>query len=179
MQDTLRPTTLSGDFIHFDATQKIPIKVDGTGNITLCGKNLFDESYPDIISGTIKYLPLFVGDNTVTMSSNAPYGSGAKAFLLPDRVSGGASTSRNGVWSNSAKTFKAVDGYVTIGYLIRNGTEDPRNYQYMIEIGSTPTAYEAYSGITITSGVIQKSFIGANNIWSDNGSNITVKYWTH
>ena len=43
----------------------------------------------------------------------------------------------------------------------------------------TDTAFEAYKGATLPISSKRKSFKGINNIWSDSGNDITVRYWTH
>ena len=120
--------------------------------VTRCGKNLFDEEYPDIITSTIKYRPLYVGNNIVTLSTNTPKSqsdNGTALFLLAGNVNSGASTVNNGAANNSSVTQTAVDGYVTLGYFIRSNSIDPREYNTIISIGSTATTYEPYSGTTI------------------------------
>lgn len=109
-------------------------------------KNLFDEIYPNIVSDTPKYKSIYVGDGDFTLSTNCPRYTTAAAmlFLLAGNVSGGASTAVNGVSVGISKTVTAVNGYVTIAYRYYPGL-DPRDYQTMLNLGSTPQPYEPYS----------------------------------
>lgn len=169
---------ISGSLVHFAENMSAPLVILGSGNITIAGVNLFDEVYPDIAVGTIKYRPLYVGNSTVTLSTNAPYSTGASLFILPGNVSSGASSNNNGVWNTRPRTVTAINGYITIAYMIRNGGTDPRSYNALLEIGSEVTEYDIYKGTTAPIGASRKSLLGINNIWSDTGD-ITVKYWTH
>lgn len=112
-----------------------------------CGErtgNLWNEEYPNI-SGTIRYIPLYVGEGSFTLSTTTPYDSSvANLFLLSGNVSTGASTSGNGVWKNHNVTTQSVDGYVTIAYRRYPGTTSPVDCQTMLNTGSTPLPYEIF-----------------------------------
>lgn len=173
------PVTLSGGLVHFQTNMDGLMQITGSGNTTVCGKNLFNEVYPNI--STLRYLPVYVGNTTVTMSTNmGAYGNACNLFLLPGSVSSGASSSSNGVSASKSRTVAAVNGYVTIGYRnsMGDGAYDPRDYHVMLEVGSEVTAYEKYNGTTAAAGTARKSLVGINNVWSDSG-NVTVTYWTH
>lgn len=173
--------TASGAFAHFVTDMAAPLIITGSGNITVCGVNLFDENYSGISSG-MKYVPIFIGENSATLSTTLTRtnaSQGCSLFLIPGSVSTGGSSSVNGVDANmfGARTFAAVNGYVTVGF--RNyGGNDPRNAQTILNIGSAPAAYTQYSATTLPAGTARKALVGVNNIWSDSG-NITVTYWTH
>lgn len=110
------------------------------------GKNLFDEVYPNIDFGTVKYKALYVGDGTFTASTNMPKGAYDNLFFLPGKVSTGASTATNEIDSNTSRTITSENGYVTIGYR-KDASYDlnPTDYHVQIEKGSTATAYEPYT----------------------------------
>lgn len=94
-------------------TSSDPIQPQETGERT---GNLFDELYPNI-SGTIRYIPLYVGEGSFTLSTTTPYDSGiANIFLLSGNVSSGASTPNNGAWLKHKVTAQSDGGYITIAY---------------------------------------------------------------
>lgn len=150
-------TTLPADIYVNDTTATVGLKgnMSQTGTPTPdnpiqpseCGErtgNLFDENYPNI-SGTIRYIPLYVGEGSFTLSTTTPYDSSvANVFLLSGNVSTGASTPGNGAWLNHNVTTQSVDGYVTIAYRHYSGTTSPANYQTMLNAGSTALPYEPY-----------------------------------
>jgi len=117
-----------------------------------CGKNVFDEVYPNIesyTSATVAYKAIAVSNGTYTMSTNAPknISENANLFLLEGNVQTGASTANNGVSVGISRTVESVNGYITVGYRMTDGV-DPRNYNVQIEKGSQATEYEPYKGYT-------------------------------
>lgn len=119
--------------------------VKGENTLTICGKNLFDEIYPNL-SSTLQYMPIFVGDGTFTMSSSTPYNSsGASVFLLAGNVNTGASSNTNGVYTSHPITQTSINGYLTIAY--RN-FDNIDNYKTQLEKSSTASAYEPYKSQT-------------------------------
>ena len=118
-------------------------------NIYRTGKNLYDGQFPSL-SSNIYYRHYFVGDATVTGSSNVPlsaqgYGN---IFLLPGKVNSGVSTGGNNITDGVSRTVNPVDGWVTVAY--RNNYDvNPADYNVQIEVGATATAYEPYSGATV------------------------------
>ena len=118
-------------------------------NICRTGKNLYDGQFPSL-SSNIYYRYYFVGNATVTGSSNVPlsaqgYGN---IFLLPGKVNSGVSTGGNNITDGVSRTVNPVDGWVTVAY--RNNYDvNPADYNVQIEVGATATAYEPYSGTTI------------------------------
>ena len=111
-----------------------PVMPQGTGERT---GNLWDEEYPNI-SGTIRYIPFYVGEGSFTLSTTTPYDSGvANIFLLSGNVSSGASTPGNGAWLKHNVTAQSDDGYVTIAYRNYTGTTSPVDCQTMLNSGST------------------------------------------
>jgi hypothetical protein len=117
---------------------------------TFCGvrtENLWSEDYTGI-SQTIKYVPIYVGNGDVTISttcgrSGTGAGAAAVLFLLAGSVSTGASTDGNGVWNGNDRTVSAVDGYVTVAFRAYT-TANPDNAETMLNLGSTALPYEPY-----------------------------------
>ena len=132
------------DYYAYDAgTLK---SVEGLSEHRTTGKNLFDESYPNI-NGSIRYRAIHVGAGTFTMSTSLPlYDGSANLFFFAGNVSSGASTSSNGVSTSASRTVTSSNGYVTVAYRIVNGVSQysPVNYNTQIERGSTATTYEPY-----------------------------------
>ena len=125
------------------------------------GKNLFDEVYTDIATGTVKYKSIYVGNVTVTLSTNVGTSSGAVLFILTGQETSGAKTSTNGVWNGQTRTISATDGYITIAYTARdNGNITPVNAHTMLNVGSTAEPYEPYTNtvyggsLDVTTGVL-------------------------
>ena len=126
------------------------------------GKNKWNEDYTGINANTIKYISLYVGDGTFTMSTNLPpKGNADNLFFLTGQASSGASTTDNGVDSTKSRTITSTNGYVTVAYRLVNDDQsyNPANYKTMVEYGSTATAYEPYSNICPISGY---SSVGVN-----------------
>jgi hypothetical protein len=125
-------------------TPDSPIMPEGTGERT---GNLWDEDYTGI-GGTIKYVPVYVGNGSFTLSTSCPIIEGAAAlFFIAGNVQSGASTVSNGVYKNRPITVASSDGYVTVAYRYvhyQTGTADPRNEKTMLNSGSTALPYEPY-----------------------------------
>ena len=113
--------------------------------VTAGGVNIFDENYEGLNTRTY-YRPLYVGDGTFTLSTNAPKNSSdtTNLYLIAGAVSTGASYVNNGVSLNSPRTVTSVDGYVTVAYRISGGI-DPSDYHAMLNKGSSALPYEPYS----------------------------------
>lgn len=106
--------------------------------------NLWNEEYPNI-SGTIQYIPLYVGEGSFTLSTTTPFDSSvANLFLLSGNVSTGASTSGNGAWKKHNVTAQSDSGYVTIAYRHYTGTTSPADCITMLNLGSIALPYEPY-----------------------------------
>lgn len=116
------------------------------------GKNLLNLSSITIPTTALPlYVPIFVGENAVTLSSSAPTNTAGNAnlFLLPGSVSSGASASTNGVSVGMPRTVNAVDGYVTVAVRNHMGV-NPIEYNNQLEIGSTASNYEPYKGTEVS-----------------------------
>ena len=111
------------------------------------GENLWDEDYTGI-SGSLKYVPVYVGNGSFTLSTSCPaIERAASLFFLVGNVQTGASTVSNGVYKNRPITVASSDGYVTVAYRYvsyQSGAADPRNEQTMLNLGSTPLPYSPY-----------------------------------
>ena len=161
--------TASGSIASFtDGAEGIPVKslsvdlepvqdLNGYDNPWPAGggKNKFDASLLSDVSATLQNITVTLKANTTyTMSSTIPIQDGSTAnlfFMLP---SGGASSTRNGVYNGHPQTVTTgSDGAVKIGYRLGDNTASQyASYQYQIEEGSTATAYAPYSNICPISG---------------------------
>ena len=128
--------------------------------------NLWDESYDkNIDDNVIKYVPLYVGDGTFTLSTNTPKQTGAPEgeshnsrfiFFFSGAVDTGAQNVINGVSNGAPRTVTSDNGYVTIAYRkINEHSIAPWNYQTMLNSGSEALPYEPYGyrvPVTVTNG---------------------------
>ena len=122
-------------------------RIDGaSGGVGDRTNNLFDEIYTNIVNDwDVKYKSIFVGEGTFTLSTTCPKqdgGSATNLFFLSGNVSTGANSGTNGVYNNYPVTVTSLNGYITIGY--RAQSYDPRNYQTMLNEGTTALPYEPY-----------------------------------
>ena len=123
-------------------TPTAPVDVVGVG---IKSNNLFDkDNFTFGIDATIVYVPLYVGDGFFTLSTNFPYNATKDVFLLSGNVSTGANSQYNGVCEGNPISKEAIDGYVTIATRYNTNRENPANYNYMLNTGSTPLSYEPY-----------------------------------
>ena len=122
-------------------TRDNPIMPQGTGERT---GNLWNEDYTGI-SGSLKYVPVFVGNGTFTLSTDTPDLSGnAPLFLLSGNVTSGASTPTNGVYNGISRTKDSLNGYITIAFRRQSELSDPTTHKTMLNLGSTALPYEPY-----------------------------------
>jgi hypothetical protein len=118
-----------------------PIMPEGTGERT---GNLWNEDYTGI-GGTIKYVPIFVGDGTFTLSTDTPdFSRNAPLFLLSGNVTSGVSTPINGVYNDISRTTDSLNGYITIAFRRQSESSDPTTHKTMLNSGSTALPYEPY-----------------------------------
>lgn len=126
-----------------DGTPSPDAPVDATGCGVRTG-NLWDEDYTDI-SVSIKYVPVYVGEGSFTLSTTTPYDSSvANLFLLSGNVQTGASTSANGSWLNHKVTTQSDGGYITVAYRHYSSTTSPAECKTMLNLGSTALPYKPY-----------------------------------
>lgn len=149
-------STVSGSMVSIaDGSDGLPVKslvvdIASTAGVTGAtimrfGKNLWPDTYnPTPIDG-LKRRSVFVGDNTVTLSTTMPRNTNnaCNLFLLAGQVTTGENSNTNGVEVNTSRTVAAVNGYVTVSYRLVDGV-DPRNYDVQLEIGDTATSFEPY-----------------------------------
>ncbi len=157
----------------------IPIKCNnGEIKYGQYGKNLFNKATFDFsTSTTLKYVPIYVGDGTFTMST-PDFGveTSANLFFLAGSVDTGANSRINGVWTNNAITQTAIDGYVTVA--TRTGSsalnKNPADYSWQIEVGSTATSYEPYHIGTYTDGTVETVEVHGKNYFDKNAENVIL-----
>lgn len=175
----LHPVTVTGGnplVFTSGIAGKLMVSAESGATVTVCGKNLFDGVFPyDSVS--ILYRQIYVGFKTVTVSSDVSQvvqGSSrySNLFVLPGRVSTGAATGTNDVYNGNPRTITPVDGYISLAYRNWNGV-NPATANTMIEVGTSPSAFEAYSGSTE---LVSK--VGINTVIADRGE-ISVTYWTN
>jgi len=121
------------------------------------GANLFDKNnFTFGTDTTIIYVPIYVGEGTFTLSTNFPDNNTRDVFFMAGSVSSGASSSGNGVSITTPRTRTAVNGYVTVATRYNSLRENPANYNYMLNIGSTALPYQPYAP-TIIKGNLSQS----------------------
>ena len=156
------------------------------------GKNLFNQAlFNTDVANTITYTTFEIPNGTYTMSTNFPYTGGAtNVFVFAGEVTSGASTPNNGVYNGQDRTITVLDGKYTVAYRSRTtdasiNTNNPKDYDFQLELGSTATEYEPYNSNSIqvpgknllnlnAPGVIYGNFINNNGIVThDNTSTIS------
>lgn len=159
-------------------------------NVWQTGKNLFDGEYPEIVPAPLYYRAIYVGNETVTVSSDivkTGTSSYSNLFALAGNVSTGAATGINDVREGVSRTITPINGYITLAYRSFEDV-DPRDYHTQIEVGSTATPYTPYTGTTksivfpdevgtvyggsldVVSGVLTVEWAGFRKTWGDGGS---------
>lgn len=118
--------------------------------------NLWNEDYENISQNSPFYEAIYVGDGYFTLSTTAPLNanSAANLFLMSGDVQIGASTATTGVWSGHNITVESVNGYITVAYRYQYYV-DPRDYNTMLNSGSTALPYEPYGykvSVTVSNG---------------------------
>ena len=117
-------------------TPTAPVPIMTNNGVLKASKNLFDDSLFDTDNGTtIVYRSFSIPNGIYTMSTNftAVQSNGPKSnvFIFAGRVSSGANSSINGVYSTQPRTITVTDGYYTVAYrsAISNGSSDnPKNF---------------------------------------------------
>ena len=196
-----RQVTVSGNFVHFITDMAAPLIITGTGNITVCGKNIFNYN-PDTVtllknnSGSQRwghhigpYATRFAvsatlkgtetGGNFNLNIATHRYGV-ENASSLTSFIGSSSVTNRLLTGPDNAYYLEFISSYSSSsasGKAVVAAKFDAYNIQ--VEAGSSYTAFEAYNGTTLPAGAERVSLIGVNNIWSDDGSSLTVTYWTH
>lgn len=108
------------------------------------GAQLFDASGKEVNSSTFIPFPVAVTDGKYTLSTNANKSSVGNAFVF---FSGGNVTSGgSGVYEGKSVTVDSVDGYVTILMRKIEGIDPIKNFEIMLNAGTTAKPYEPYTG---------------------------------
>ena len=120
------------------------IEMDGkTEQVTTTGAQLLDASGKEVNSSALIPLPVAVTDGKYTLSTNANKSSG-NSFVF---FSGGNVTSGgDGVYEGKSVTVDSVDGYVTILMRKIEGIDPIKNFETMLNAGTTAKPYEPYTG---------------------------------
>lgn len=114
------------------------------------GKNLFDsKNFKWEKSSNLTYQSIYFGEGIYTISSpDMPNGTNnvCNFFVLPNKVSSGASSGTYGISETMTRQITSTDGYLTIAN--RNSSVDnnynPENYHFKIEKGTQKSDYEPY-----------------------------------
>ena len=117
--------------------------------VNATGKNLLD---PTLLKDQVAWniIPFYAPVGTVlTMSTNQP-GASTSGLLTYFRTPGGTQGSNENVLNTHPAT-KTVgeEGYLEIIQRNRDNITSYADYEYQIEVGSTPTPYEPYTGRSI------------------------------
>lgn len=108
------------------------------------GAQLFDASGKEVNSSTFIPFPVAVTDGKYTLSTNANKSSAGNSFIF---FSGGNVTSGgDGVYEGKSVTVDSVDGYVTILMRKIEGIDPIKNFETMLNAGTTAKPYEPYTG---------------------------------
>lgn len=108
------------------------------------GAQLFDASGKEVNSSTFIPFPVAVTDGKYTLSTNANRSTAGNAFVF---FSGGNVTSGgDGVYEGKSVTVDSVDGYVTILMRKIEGIDPIKNFETMLNAGTTAKPYEPYTG---------------------------------
>lgn len=184
------PVKLSGEMVHFETSIVIPLTIIGSGNVTICGKNLFNAEIEqggfnsstgnETTSNTrIRSKPILLNAGTYTVSSNP---NKNVIVYIYDENDNFISSELINVWSVFPRTF-TISNRRHVRFIWRN-TNSSSNIvpsdisSVQVELNSTATDYEPFTGTSSANLIDKKSLIGINNIWSDSGD-IIVKYWTY
>lgn len=116
------------------------------------GKNKFDASlFETDTAGAIMYTHYDVPNGTYTMSTpDFPLVSGiANVFFKEGLVTGGVTSASDGVTTSSSRTITVTDGHYTVAYRSTqaDNTNNPKNFKWQIESGSTSSTWAPFSNI--------------------------------
>ena len=187
------PVTLSGGLVHFQTDMDGLMQITGAGNITVCGRNLFNKA---ALSMAYQYI-----DSTgAIIASNYVAGWHTSSYIP---VSGLAKITYSGIstpgqapycaWYKADKTlhstFKHATGtnvisvpsgaaYAVFSVIQRDSGTIVDGNTLAIYAGEDQSGYAAYTGETLPEGTARKSLVGINNVFPETGS-ISVTYWKH
>lgn len=114
--------------------------------LSTTGAQLLDRSIITTVGAGVSYYAIAVGGGKYTLSTKHLDTDQCDLFFFDGKVESGASSRVNGVNSKQSRTVESVDGYVTIG--IRKGTksENPLDFETMLNFGDKALLYEPYTG---------------------------------
>jgi hypothetical protein len=112
-------------------------------------RNLFDQSiFNTDVGASIRFTTFPVANGTYTISTDFPrVDSITNVFVFAGTTTSGASSANNGVSASTPRTITVTDGHYTIAYRsnVATNTNNPKNFNWQLESGSTATAYVPYS----------------------------------
>lgn len=189
--------TAAGTLVTIQTDLSAPLEITGSGNITVCGKNLFNREavthgkYINSSGGisntpsgydwcTTDYIPVLPG-NVITYTGFTTVGASPQS-----------------AWYKADKTLLSVFKQVYCAeqaifitppanaYFVRfsiqfPGTNNPNIWDpsiFAVMQGEQAVDHTPFNGSTLPAGTARDSLTGINNIWSDAGS-VSVTYWTH
>ena len=191
--------TKTGSFVHFETDMVAPLEITGSGNITICGKNMFHFDDSEMIllktgSGnqrwgyiimpsltTIILSATNISTDTGNFNINATrhYGMDENAYATNILINNSGTVTNRLFISSNGSFISLLSSYSSTNDNAKNATKKKINaYNIQCEYGTSATEFEEYIGTTASVDTPRYSLKGTNNIWSDSGS-ITVKYWTH
>lgn len=187
------PVTLTGGLVRFSTDFSGLMQITGSGNITVCGRNLFDvntlsaeyqyidssgnyvASNPTAGWRTTLYIPVSglekITYSGITTPGIAPY----SAFFKADKSV--HSTFKQATGTNTVSVPSGA-AYVVFPLIQRQSGTVTDGSSFTLYAGEDMSGYAAYTGEKLPAGTARKALVGINNVYPDSGS-ITVTYWTH
>lgn len=136
-------------------------------------ENLFDEIYTEItVSLVTHYRELRVPNGQYTLSTSTPLAGVVANLFLCTTEDPTPNTANNGAYKDSPKTVTVNDERLFIFYRALNA--DPRDYQTMLNLGSTALPYEPYGykiPVTLTANTSETTDIYLNAPLAKSGNN--------
>lgn len=147
LDNTFKKSVVGNPAIATDSLARMypGIEMQGwTEQDSTTGAQLFDASGKEVNSSTFIPFPVAVTDGKYTLSTNANKSSIGNSFVF---FSGGNVTSGgDGVYEGKSVTVDSVDGYVTILMRKIEGIDPIKNFETMLNAGTTAKPYEPYTG---------------------------------
>ena len=209
--------TISGTHVHFVTDIAAPLEIVGSGNITVCGKNMLHVYNTSRSAAGITYIFRRNADGEVTSInisgtgtqsngnyfSNLTYGSPYPIILCDQIISCGSPFVIATLYASNSYLSKFDNGEeysITLEEALAGKRQDRfyrlqfvpypyyDAYQNYVETTAYPmvrhiddkdSTFEPYKGTTAPVGTPRTSFVGINNVWAEDNSEITVKFWTH
>lgn len=147
LDNTFKKSVVGNPAIATDSLARMypGIEMQGwTEQDSTTGAQLFDASGKEVNSSKFIPFPVAVTDGKYTLSTNANKSSAGNSFVF---FSGGNVTSGgDGVYEGKSVTVDSVDGYVTILMRKIDGIDPIKNFETMLNAGTTAKPYEPYTG---------------------------------